>query len=412
MKPPLLERTSADPAPLNDQARDGRWWRLTQAICTMGREMSVEGRLRQTVVAAAETTGARHAALVLFDRTGTGVERVVHSATDPAEITAADALLATRLGRSTTAHRTGPAPDDAADLQVGGRCLVVPIEAETGAVGAIYVLEPLEADAFGLDDRNLLVSLAETAGVGVDCATAFEESERRGDWLDASSTVSRQLLALSTDVVTIVQQILDHVARLTGARSVTLVVPSTEDPDLLHVRAAAGLGAGDLPQVVTPRRGSIAAAAWDVGAGVAEAFAGLASGHDQVATDQPVGPVLAVPFDGGGQVGALVVSRRTGEPAFSVKDVAMTEDFARQAALALELARSRSAHQELQLRRERARIGQQLQDNVLQRIFSAGLRLEALQGSAEDPVVQDRLREVTADLDATIREIRAVLTAG
>ena len=87
-------------------------------------------------------------------------------------------------------------------------------------------------------------------------------------------------------------------------------------------------------------------------------------------------------------------------------------DFAGDGETALELARSRSAHQELQLRRERARIGQQLQDNVLQRIFSAGLRLEALQGSAEDPVVQDRLREVTADLDATIREIRAVLTAG
>jgi two-component system sensor histidine kinase DevS len=61
------------------------------------------------------------------------------------------------------------------------------------------------------------------------------------------------------------------------------------------------------------------------------------------------------------------------------------------------------------LLRDRERIGRDIHDMVIQRIFAAGMSLQAVVGSAGSQGVRDRLNEVTDSLDETIRQLRQAI---
>jgi len=69
----------------------------------------------------------------------------------------------------------------------------------------------------------------------------------------------------------------------------------------------------------------------------------------------------------------------------------------------------REAEADLQLSADRERIGRDLHDLVIQRLFAAGMTLEALSSRVARPEERGRLGEVIDELDATIREIRTVI---
>lgn len=71
-------------------------------------------------------------------------------------------------------------------------------------------------------------------------------------------------------------------------------------------------------------------------------------------------------------------------------------------------ARLRAAEREVQLLDERTRIGRNLHDTVIQRLFAAGLSLEAISTGIEGPA-GERLHGVIDELDGTIREIRTAI---
>jgi len=89
----------------------------------------------------------------------------------------------------------------------------------------------------------------------------------------------------------------------------------------------------------------------------------------------------------------------------------MAADFAGQASVALELARGRSAGQKLALLEDRSRIARDLHDNVIQRVFAAGIGLQAISGSVDDPHVRERIIEEVVALDVAIVEIRTAIFA-
>lgn len=393
-----------------DPGRDRRWAQLTEAICVMGRELSVQGRLEQTVQAAAETTSARFATVILYHRVTGRPEQVLHSVRTPEDVEAATGALR-RLGAPYLESAAAALAALADPTEQPDRLdfLVVPIHTGLGLYGVICVSEPVAVQGFAADDRNLLASLADTTGVGVDCATAFEESERRGDWLSASATITQQLLTLSDGLVGTVQQIADHVLRLAGAATVTIVVPSPDDPGLLEVRIAAGLGADQLAQRSYPAAGSVAQAAILADAGQLRGADDLYCPELEVVAGAPVLEVLAVPFGARKRaaVGAVVATRRSDQPAFAEADVRMTEDFARQAGLALELAEARITAQQLQIERERELAARTLRDDVLQRLFSIGLQVRTAEPTVTDEAARTRLNDVLEAIDATIREVRA-----
>lgn len=58
---------------------------------------------------------------------------------------------------------------------------------------------------------------------------------------------------------------------------------------------------------------------------------------------------------------------------------------------------------------ERERIARDIHDMVIQRLFAAGMSLQAVVGMAEPPLVADRVSDAVDELDDTIRELRGAI---
>jgi two-component system sensor histidine kinase DevS len=69
----------------------------------------------------------------------------------------------------------------------------------------------------------------------------------------------------------------------------------------------------------------------------------------------------------------------------------------------------REAAEDLRVLEDRERIARDLHDLVIQRLFAAGMTLQATRGMTDDPDVTRRVDAAVDELDATIREIRTVI---
>jgi signal transduction histidine kinase len=58
---------------------------------------------------------------------------------------------------------------------------------------------------------------------------------------------------------------------------------------------------------------------------------------------------------------------------------------------------------------DRERIARDLHDMVIQRLFASGMSLQAVQSTAQPPMVAERIAATINDLDDTIRELRAAI---
>jgi signal transduction histidine kinase len=97
---------------------------------------------------------------------------------------------------------------------------------------------------------------------------------------------------------------------------------------------------------------------------------------------------------------------RDREQAFVGTDVALPVAFAEQAALALQVASAREDRARLAVFEDRDRIGRDLHDLVIQRLFAIGLTLENAARLAVRPEVSDRITSAVDDIDHTIKDIR------
>jgi signal transduction histidine kinase len=122
------------------------------------------------------------------------------------------------------------------------------------------------------------------------------------------------------------------------------------------------------------------------------------------------GPIMVVPLRGSGRVhGVLNLVRLRGRAAFSAEDLDLATGFANQAAVALELAQARADQQRAALFDERERIAADLHDHVIQRLFAAGLSLQALAATLGPGRATNRVMSTVSDLDATISQIRTAI---
>ncbi len=94
--------------------------------------------------------------------------------------------------------------------------------------------------------------------------------------------------------------------------------------------------------------------------------------------------------------------------------VILARDISERLAAERELRRSRDAlrdaEQVLVLADDRERIARDLHDTVIQRLFGAGLQLQAT-SSSTDPHTRERLQATITDLDETIKELRSAIFA-
>jgi signal transduction histidine kinase len=117
--------------------------------------------------------------------------------------------------------------------------------------------------------------------------------------------------------------------------------------------------------------------------------------------------VLVLPLRGSQrQHGVLTAARVRGRPGFAADDVDMAAGFANQAAVAIELAEARAEQQRTAMLADRQRIAADLHDHVIQRLFAAGLSLQAEAAFLGPGRATDRILATVADLDRTIAQIR------
>jgi signal transduction histidine kinase len=180
----------------------------------------------------------------------------------------------------------------------------------------------------------------------------------------------------------------------------------------LRVAVAVGTGAEALPGRWVSREWSLTGRVFTTREPLRVAHPGDVGLVSVASGELDVGPVLVVPLLGSTRVhGVLSVARLRGRPAFTADDTDMAAGFANQAAVAVELADARAEQQRAAMLDDRERIAADLHDHVIQRLFAAGLSLQALAGSMSPGRPAERILATVADLDDTISQIRTSIYA-
>ena len=91
---------------------------------------------------------------------------------------------------------------------------------------------------------------------------------------------------------------------------------------------------------------------------------------------------------------------------FTDVDEELAVALAAAAGVAIENARLHQHMAALTLLEDRERIAHDLHDDVIQRVFAAGLSLQSAAQMSTQRVVRERLEQIVADLDVTIRQVR------
>jgi signal transduction histidine kinase len=402
-----------------------RWQLLLDAVVTMAADLSLDELLQRIIEVAADLAGARYVALGVL---GTGKERrldrfITHGVS-PAqtraigELPKGHGILGLIIDRpeplrlhDITAHPESYGfPPDHPPMR---SFLGVPVRLHERVFGNLYLTEKTGGGDFTDHDESIVVALAAAAGVAIENARLHAEAARREQWLAATAEVTR-LLTSEPDGDTRLQTLVEHAMTVAGADIAGIMAFDADGA--VAVRALAGV---DVPVAGLPP----AAAADSPSAKV------MRSGEPTVVEDLSVtpwpqaldpelgfgelGPGLVVPMRAAAGVeGAMSLGwRKDRHDVFDALDLALPIAFAEQAALALEVARAREDAQRLVLFEDRDRIGRDLHDLIIQRLFAVGLGLQSAGRLSDDPDLAARLDVAVDDLDATIRDIRRTIFA-
>jgi signal transduction histidine kinase len=363
-----------------------RWERLLDAVVAIGADPSLDSVLSRIVAVASDLAGARYAALgVLASGPGKRLRTFINHGI-PAE-------QAALIGPLPEGHGLlgeiidHPEPLRVPDLGAHGGSfgfpahhppmrtfLGVPVRIRDKVFGNLYLTEKVDGDFTELDER-IVVALASAAGVAIENARLHEEAATRHRWLTAAAEIGA---ALSVPPAT--RAGLDAAAERARqeARADSVWWLEGAEPTLPP----------ELPGIV------------------AEAVQTAAHSGVPAAVEEGA---LAVPV---GREGVLALLWAPGRiELMHDLDSAVPMRYAEQVGVALELARAREAHERLALFEDRDRIGRDLHDLVIQRLFAVGLSLQSTASSVGDGRARDRIDTAVDDLDATIKDIRRSIFA-
>lgn len=386
---------------------------LLHASTSIVERLDLEEVLRRIVEAGMRLVEARYGALGVIGPDG-GLERFIHVGADRHAVAQIDhppeglgvlgAVIADgspiRLRHlHDDARSVGfPAHHPAMDSFLG-----VPVRVGTEVYGTLYLTESARG-AFTSEDEGLIVALAATAGIAIENARLYDVARTRELWNATIADVMAAMLDITGDDV--LDVIAERVAALIDAELVAVAVPHGEDE--LRLAAVHGSVAPSLNGRVYPAAGTLAARA------LTERQAVSISGQP-AATMFPwqpgIGPTVAIPLIAGDEpYGVLTVSRGADGAGFSAADLDMAFSFAAQASIALEVVRAREDRRRLETARDRARIARDLHDHVIQRLFGAGLALQAVSAVSGHDVAETIESQIDA-IDAAIKDIRTIVFA-
>ncbi len=388
---------------------DSRLRELLSAYRAVTEGLDLDRVLRRIVEAAVALVHADYGALGVLGADGR-LERFIHTGMDPVTAAAIGSLPEGHglLGAVIEEAQTIRIPHVGRDPRASGfpahhppmdAFLGVPVRTRGQVFGNLYLTNPARG-TFTAEDAELIESLAATAGVAIDNARLFETARRQERLASTSSRVNAALLApAGEDVLNIVAE---HVGAVVDADLITIVVPGDDD-DSMRVAAAHGAEAERMRGISIAIQNTLSARAMRTGGIVADVTQRSYLGGELL-----LGPTAAVALTAAGQaIGALCVARNPVGEAFTPVELETVAEFAAQASIAITLAWARRDRQRLEVAEDRARIARDLHDHVIQRLFGAGLSLQAI--AAADPSRGPQIEEQVAELDAAIAEIRTAI---
>lgn len=283
--------------------------------------------------------------------------------------------------------------------------LGVPVRIRDEVFGNLYLTEKSGSQPFTDDDEVLVQALAAAAGIAIENARLYRQSQTRRAWIEATRDIGTAMLS-GVDPSTAFQLIADKSHVLSGAESTLVAMRAdTDDPDAggeeLVVVAATG---EKLPLVVLPTAGTA------VGEVVATQEARRADGLPLDGDETKTGPALILPIRSRDiTAGVLIALRPRMAPLFTEDELDTVAAFVEQAALAWRLATSQNQLRQLDVLTDRDRIARDLHDHVIQRLFAVGLAIQGTIGRVRSPEVQKRLTDSVDDLQEVIHEIRTAI---
>jgi signal transduction histidine kinase len=393
---------------------------LLDAVVALAGDLSQDSLLTRIVRTASELADARYAALGVL---GTGRERrrlqafVTHGLT---------AEQRDRIGQLPRGHGLlgeiidRPEPLRLHDLAAHASSygfpaghppmssfLGVPIRIRDKVFGNLYLTEKAGGGDFTEEDESVVVALAAAAGVVIENARLYAESARRERWLTATAEITGLLLG-QADRNEALQAVADR-ARDIAAADISWVALRRSETEI-EVQIISGVPGARLP-VILPVQGSLSGLVMTSGEPViVEDVRRDPRAVAELATAEPgsVGPAILVPMrTQDGVEGVLALGWRPEHVlAYFSVDVELPQRFAEQAALALQVARARLDHAKVALFEDRERIGRDLHDLVIQRLFAIGLTLDNTGRMTQEPPTADRISQAVDDIDLTIKDIR------
>ena len=398
------------------QETQGRLRGLLRAYLTIAGAADLEDVLRHIVSAARELVSARYAALGVV-RDGRLV-RFLHEGMDADTVTAIGALpegkgLLGRLVDYPEALRLSHIGSHVSSVGFPEHhppmrsLLGVPIQVGGRVFGNLYLTDKQTADEFNADDQELVQALATAAALAIDNARLLDQVRRGQGWQNALVEITTGLLS-GTDPDQALRELVHHA--LASARGIGAGILIPDDGDALTFSVVEGVYERWRDRRV-PRDDSLAGAALAAGSAI---LAGNPATDARAAltADAPalIGPTLAVPILGTrGPSGVLCVSREPGDEPFDDADQTLIGAFASRAELALGLAASRRETEEMHLVDDRAHIAEQLREQVISRLFAAGLSVQTVLPRVANPSARQALSAHIDEIDAIIVDIRTAV---
>jgi two-component system, NarL family, sensor histidine kinase DevS len=276
-----------------------------------------------------------------------------------------------------------------------GSFLGVPVRIRGTVFGNLYLTEKAGGGEFTDTDEQLVVALAGVAGLVIENARAYGLSERRRAWLEAAATLP-DTVQPPIDWESRLSQIAATAHRAARSKAVAIVdVGLDVDADGATVVASGPTMEdevrGRLPQLLGQIREMEIIDPVDVTVG------------DLVGTVVPLRTHLA-------KAGLLVCFYDASELHLrDIDDRDLLRSFTDYAALTLDRGQAMSEREDLAVISDRERIARDLHDVVIQRLFATGMQLQAAAMRVADDDVRRRVERSVADLDATIRDVRATI---
>jgi two-component system, NarL family, sensor histidine kinase DevS len=384
---------------------------LLSAVVSLTEDLSLETVLDRVVQSACELVGARYGALGVIDDD----HELGHFITVGIDDDGIRLIGDLPAGRGVLGHLIRQPQalrlDDLGEHEMASgfpenhppmkTFLGVPVRVRGEVFGNLYLTEKIDGGPFTAEDEDLATALAAAAGVAIENARLFEDTRRRQRWLEAGLEVSDQLSSAQfhgeTDNLDLVAE------RALGVSDSILAVIAYPDAEGTQ-RCRTMVGVQSLPAGQELPDSAVIAGVLETGISAMVRDPAEIFGPD---AGEKLGPLLIAALGRKSSgCGIIILARPAGAALYLQSDIQSSAVFGSRVGLALGLVRARRRREEQLLSTDRDRIARDLHDLVIQRLFGAGLSMQSLRRYTPDPVAQERISGVTAELDSTIHELR------